>query len=195
MSDSESITQQEREELLALRDFRRAVVARTLDALIGGREISGADFMDSIADVVQSELERKGDPVFVAVGDSDQPGYWNNDSGWSVSASYQQVELSADKFSGLSGLLGVIPVSVDDLGRVDEMPELGGLDDIAEDALDRAEKHGFTVDESNAAEVMTEEIMLSNADAFIPQELSNVLGAYLLREMQRARERPDAPRA
>lgn len=195
MSDSESIAQQEREELRALREFRRNVIGRSFNALIDGREMSGADFMDSIADVARSEIERRGDPVFVAVGDNKQPGYWNNDCGWIGDGSYKHVDTSPDEFVGLQDLLAIIPVSVADVTRVDSMPNLDDLESVAEDALDRAQKAGFTIDESNAAEVMTEELLLENSDAFIPQELSNVLGNYLLGQLQQQQERADSPRA
>ena len=174
----------ERAELESLRAFFQRVVAVSRDALVDGRELSGADLVANIAAVITDHLVQTGTPLFVAIGDPAQPGYWNNGEGWVSDADYMHVSADTVDLGGLVELIAVIAVPPDKVGQIDSMPDLDSIEDMAQQVLDEAAKEGVELDAAKAGERMrgAYDAQAGAEDVYyVPDALAKAMGEFVVR--------------
>lgn len=167
------------------RDITYKVINRLQDCLIPDREVDGGDLVDTVSDllhgIVLEDLPAAGEPndLFVIHGPG---GYWKD------GCLMEEITITVDPQTAeklaSSPLYSVAKCGPDLLEQIDMVPSETSLVDAAEAALERAEKYGFAIDDSNAAEIMREELALSGLDD-VPEEFDSIL----IHSMNLARER------
>lgn len=184
------ITSSERKELDALRQFYFNVCGATLDPNLG-QGVSGADFVDSISDIVERHFGEHGGDVYIALGAAtggeDSPRYWSADEGWTGEPDGATVKADPGAFNGLAGVEIVVAVPGVQASEIGGLPYLGDLRTTALAVLNETQ-----ASEANAAELMLE----ATAPVFAPEALGEFLGKYLLQvkaEVQQS-NREGAPR-
>lgn len=161
--------------------FDDAVVSLQ-DAIVPNRPCSGADMVDWVGEVFGRHAA--GEEVYIAAS---ADGYWSNRDGWSGDASEATLERDPAQLSQLqcAGALVILELRLDALDDMQELPSIDDLEAYAGDAIERAQKHGFAINENNAAEVLAEEMRL--AGQTVPAVAQPLLGAYMLHAQRVAR--------
>lgn len=153
------------------------------DALVPERDCSGADTISLI-----DELFKRHHADEVAYVALSADGYWSTQSGWIDDPQWATLVRDAAQLQQLQnrGALAVLAIRLDRLDDLLQFPGLADLQHAAEGALARSQRYGFAIDENNAAEVLTEELALSQ---FTPASAAtSLLGPYLLHVQQQDRE-------
>lgn len=176
--------------------FYDEAVLRLQDAMVDGRDPSGADTIDEVARLFEEQSPR--DDVYIAVS---MDGFWNNTDGWVGEALHAHLSPHPEPLKALVGTdVHVVRLSLREIltdGLLNEIPAIDDIVGAAEDALDRARKHSFTIEAGNAGEVLSEELALAQVDTSKLGSFSKFFGAVLARaqaERAEAKEGGDRPR-
>lgn len=155
------------------REITYKVMEELQDCLIPDRDVNGADLVDKVQHLLQGilteDLPAAGEPndLFVIHGPG---GYWRDGGLVEEITVTMNPKTAADL--GSSPLYTVAKCS-QDLLELAGAPAETDLVDAAEAAFERAGKHGFSITEENAAEVMREELALAGLDD-MPSEFNAI---------------------
>lgn len=176
--------------------FYDEAVLRLQDAIVDGRDPSGADTIDEVARLFEQQSPR--DDVYIAVS---MDGFWNNTDGWVGEALHAHLSPHAEPLQDLVGTdVHVVRLSLRAIltdGLLNDIPAIDQIIDAAEDALARARKHAFTIEASNANEVLSEELALAQVDTSKLGSFAQFFGAVMAKaqaELAEAKEGGDRPR-
>lgn len=151
------------------------------NTFVGDNEVSGADMVSEVGEMlrrhVNVDLPAAGEDVrfYFTLGPD---GY----SGNAQDLSDVYLQTDPEKLADLAPatVVGLTLAQIEQFlesGR----SEIGDLKDCASDALERSKKYGFTISETNAAEVMREEMRpMSATGPCLPTELDPALAAIML---------------
>jgi hypothetical protein len=143
---------------------------------VGQQSCSGADTVDAAAQLFVGALSESPVRLYLAAS---ADGYWNNHDGWGGSADHAFLTPDPTKFKGLVGdCVTVIELSSAQLDEISGFPEIEEIIGAAEDAVERGQKYGFAINNTNALEVMVEELGLVDKGA--PACLADFLAKVVL---------------
>ena len=160
------------------------------DALVEGRECSGADIISEVGQLFTAD-EIGEQYVYVAAS---ADGYWCNADGWGGEAQDAGLFRDPEFLRHLVASSEVVPIGlrIDQLDRLQDFPSIDDLQDAMTRLQLRAREYGFTIEPMRGHELLTEELQLTGAEA-PPVATWEFLRAFVANALAKAAEEDDSP--